>query len=619
MDKINKIRPFRFWCQKILPLTYDNSLSYYELLCKVVHYLNDVINEVNTIGNNYNEVVEMIVELKNYVDDYFDNLDIEKEIDDRLDELAENGTLSALLISSIHSKPVQINKKGRILYDGLKNENLYPLGGQSVFYDDMKYYDCGNISDGSTIGVYNSTGIMLNQSIIASIPHMNDMCCDSDNIYVTTGNSAVVYIVDKTNLVANGTIDFSDYFSSCTGCSYDGETLWIYGISTDQSFIRICSYIDNEISVFANLPLLNVGVYQAFLSYQDYFYIMTNESNAIYRISKITKMYDMVYTLPKGDGLYPAGEYESMFIQNGVFMVQGCVYYPTLYSEESSNQDVDTIFETDILGCISSYNPYNYMEPFTPLDVTLNPNSTYTFNPQLTVTTSLEACSIINYRKCGAIECSNVPEGSIFQLIDTKALIQNPTLDSYIDYLECVNSNVITKGFIIKNIYAIGSQVSIQPKNTNALDTIKIYQTEFKANYLNLTGITYFRAEYSFIKIKGCLGVNNDTVISKGAGTNELEFIGRYQYGIFRLLELCHRADAIITGAEGNAFILHFNSTGDMNQDFTYDLTDQSNAYKLLSYDASEGGIITLTKSNDTTTGLTTIGFPYITFNGFSE
>ena len=33
------LQPFRYWCQKVLPLVYDDSLSYYELLCKVVDYL----------------------------------------------------------------------------------------------------------------------------------------------------------------------------------------------------------------------------------------------------------------------------------------------------------------------------------------------------------------------------------------------------------------------------------------------------------------------------------------------------------------------------------------------------------------------------------------------------
>jgi hypothetical protein len=36
---------FRFWCQKVLPLVYDDSLSYYEVLGKVVKYLNDIIDE----------------------------------------------------------------------------------------------------------------------------------------------------------------------------------------------------------------------------------------------------------------------------------------------------------------------------------------------------------------------------------------------------------------------------------------------------------------------------------------------------------------------------------------------------------------------------------------------
>lgn len=37
------VRPLRYWVQKVLPLVYDDSLSYYELLDKVVHKLNEVV------------------------------------------------------------------------------------------------------------------------------------------------------------------------------------------------------------------------------------------------------------------------------------------------------------------------------------------------------------------------------------------------------------------------------------------------------------------------------------------------------------------------------------------------------------------------------------------------
>lgn len=55
------ITDIRYWVQKVLPLVYDDSLSYYELLNKVVLKLNEVIE-------NNNKVPEFIVEqIKNYI------------------------------------------------------------------------------------------------------------------------------------------------------------------------------------------------------------------------------------------------------------------------------------------------------------------------------------------------------------------------------------------------------------------------------------------------------------------------------------------------------------------------------------------------------------------------
>ena len=54
---IGDVRKLRFWCQKVLPLVYDNSLSYYEVLCKVVAYLNHVIDDVNKIPEYIDSVI----------------------------------------------------------------------------------------------------------------------------------------------------------------------------------------------------------------------------------------------------------------------------------------------------------------------------------------------------------------------------------------------------------------------------------------------------------------------------------------------------------------------------------------------------------------------------------
>ena len=61
------IPTFRFWCQKVLPLVYDDSLSYYEVLCKVVKYINELIeadkvlsDELEDLRGDLNVVQEWI-------------------------------------------------------------------------------------------------------------------------------------------------------------------------------------------------------------------------------------------------------------------------------------------------------------------------------------------------------------------------------------------------------------------------------------------------------------------------------------------------------------------------------------------------------------------------------
>lgn len=52
------LRPLRYWSQKVLPLVYDDSLSYYEVLSKVTKKLNEVIEYVT---NDINDLVTEIV------------------------------------------------------------------------------------------------------------------------------------------------------------------------------------------------------------------------------------------------------------------------------------------------------------------------------------------------------------------------------------------------------------------------------------------------------------------------------------------------------------------------------------------------------------------------------
>ena len=70
-DKMYKnLNTFKFWCQKILPLVYDDSLSYYEVLCKVVDYINQLIDNDKVIGEELENLKTELVTVKKWIDEF---------------------------------------------------------------------------------------------------------------------------------------------------------------------------------------------------------------------------------------------------------------------------------------------------------------------------------------------------------------------------------------------------------------------------------------------------------------------------------------------------------------------------------------------------------------------
>ena len=120
MGTYNTLKPFKYWCQKVLPLVYDDSLSYYELLSKVVDYLNKTMEDVETLNSDVESINESYIQLQNwvntnytllvnFVNDYFDNLDVQENINQKLDEMATDGTLDALLLPYFNEYKRDVN------------------------------------------------------------------------------------------------------------------------------------------------------------------------------------------------------------------------------------------------------------------------------------------------------------------------------------------------------------------------------------------------------------------------------------------------------------------------------------------------------------------------------
>lgn len=70
MVNYNELKHFKFWCQKVLPLVYDDSLSYYEVLCKVVDYINKMIDDEKTIIAQIDELRKELEIVQKWIDDF---------------------------------------------------------------------------------------------------------------------------------------------------------------------------------------------------------------------------------------------------------------------------------------------------------------------------------------------------------------------------------------------------------------------------------------------------------------------------------------------------------------------------------------------------------------------
>lgn len=140
LKPIINLNPFARFCCTIgnLPSSYMSSLTYEEQLMWFCDYLqNTVIPAVNNNAECVKELQELYVKLKNYVDNYFKNLDVQQEINNKLDEMAQSGKLDELVgkyvTNGIQPQIDNINKEIK----NIKNKEIIMIGdsylaGQSL-------------------------------------------------------------------------------------------------------------------------------------------------------------------------------------------------------------------------------------------------------------------------------------------------------------------------------------------------------------------------------------------------------------------------------------------------------------------------------------------------------
>lgn len=138
------LKPFKWFVLQNFPFIEADfdEITNWQLFCKLGEEINKVINSINLTSEQVENLTNAFNDLTNYVNNYFENLDVQDEINNKLDEMVESGTLADIINQQIFDDLNDAINANTENINNLRNDTItYP------FYDIKKN---GGNDDGTT-------------------------------------------------------------------------------------------------------------------------------------------------------------------------------------------------------------------------------------------------------------------------------------------------------------------------------------------------------------------------------------------------------------------------------------------------------------------------------------
>lgn len=100
------LRPFKWFVLQNFPfieVDFD-AITNWQLFCKLGEEINKLIASENLTGQQVENLTNAFNSLQAYVNNYFDNLDIQAEVNEKLDEMAESGELADIIAQYLNTQ-----------------------------------------------------------------------------------------------------------------------------------------------------------------------------------------------------------------------------------------------------------------------------------------------------------------------------------------------------------------------------------------------------------------------------------------------------------------------------------------------------------------------------------
>lgn len=233
-EEVVNMSPFKCMVMTIgtLPNAFTESMTYYEALSYFVKQLDQLIHVVDQNAEATKELQNLFVELKSYVDNYFDDLNVQEEINNKLDEMAEGGELAGIIAQFLEMAPVfgYATIAAMAAADNLSDGCIAKvLGKTSADTGDGSFYRIRTRTGADTPDGENLVAITGDPTIIAQI--IPEYYYNTLNSTVSNIDSRVTHLEAKKHLVIIG-----DSFSTTTYCDEDDSWYKIFADKINYTY-----------------------------------------------------------------------------------------------------------------------------------------------------------------------------------------------------------------------------------------------------------------------------------------------------------------------------------------------------------------------------------------------
>ena len=405
---VQGLRPFRHFCMSlgVIPSSYLEALTNEELLLWFCDFLqNKVIPTVNNNAECVQELQELFTQLRTYVNDYFTNLDVQEEINNKLDNMVENGELDPLLNNIFTSLTNQINTQNTNI-----QTNKNSINELSARMDTFS-----NLPSGSTTGDAELQDIRVGYNGTTYENAGTSVRSQISDIHNNLGD----FIYNINTKASNGYVDFTQNFPKDTEIyislkeikSGTLEYASVYAYTNEEDYDNICPLTEDDIGQIKTIKTTKAYVkIRLFIKFTEattnnanfIFGLMNNNTllpqilnnksnieenkNNINNINETIGYYKYIINTQASNGYV---DFEENFPKNTEFYISlneiksGTLSYASVYAytDDTNYENICPISNEDIgqIKTIKTNKPYVKIRLFIKFTETGTNNATFVF------------------------------------------------------------------------------------------------------------------------------------------------------------------------------------------------------------------------------------------------